>query len=273
MTRIVADRYGKAGIRLVQVTRGPDAHEVADLTVDVLLTGDFAAAYLEGDNRAVLPTDTLRGTVYAFAGDGPVGEPEDFGLRLARHFLAAAPAARTAEVVLTADPWVRLGPHGFRRDGGLRRTARVVAGRDGEQVFGGIRDLVLLKTAGSAFAGFPRDAYTTLAETQDRLMATAVEAEWRYTGGGADHGACAREVPAALAAAFDVNDSRSVQHTMAAMAAAALAARQELDEIRMVLPNRHHLPVDVSAYGREDRGEVFVATDRPYGVIEGAFRR
>jgi len=272
MTRIVSDRYGKAGIRLVQVTRGPGAHEVTDLTVDVLLTGDFAAAYLDGDNRDVLPTDTLRGTVYAFAGDGPVGEPEAFGLRLARHFLSASPAARTAEVALVGDPWVRLGPHGFRREGGWRRTARAVATRDGETVFGGLRDLVLLKTAGSAFSGFPRDAYTTLEETEDRLMATAVEAEWRY-GPGADHAACAREVPGVLATAFDAHDSRSVQHTMAAMAGAALDARAELDEIRMVLPNRHHLPVDLSPYGREDRGEVFVATDRPYGQIEGTFRR
>jgi len=268
---LTAGAYGKTGVRLVQVSRGEDADEVADLTVDVTLSGDFEAAYLDGDNAAVLPTDTLRGTVYALAGDGPVGEPEAFGLRLAQRFLQAAPAAGRVEVALVAQGWERLGPHGFRAAGGQRRTARVVAGRDAVLVHGGIADLVLLKTRGSAFSGFLVDEYTTLAPAQDRLMATAVEAEWRYGGPDADHGACAREVPAALTAAFRDHDSRSVQHTMAAMAAAVLSARPELAEITLTMPNRHHLPVNLTPYGRANRGEVFVATDRPYGLITGTF--
>jgi urate oxidase len=270
------NRYGKAGIRLVRIERSAAWHDLVDLTIDVNVEGDFADAYVAGDNSAVLPTDTMRGTVYALAGQGPVGEPEAFGLRLAAHFLDAIPAATLARVALVADPWSRIEvggtphPHAFTGGAGGRRTATVTSTGTGTWVVAGITDLVVLKTAGSAFEGFLRDRFTTLEETRDRILATSVTARWRYSGTGADWSKSFEAARRALVETFAAHEgSRSLQHTLHAMGEAVLAACPEVDEIRMVMPNRHHLLVDLEPYGQPNDGSVFVATDRPFGVIQG----
>jgi urate oxidase len=274
------NRYGKSGIRLVRVTRGAGAHELADLTVDVSLEGDFVADHLAGDNAAVLPTDTMRGTVYAFAGEGPVGEPEAFGLRLAGHFVATVPAVRLARAHLVQEPWRRVEldgaphPHAFVGAGGGRRTATVTCGRDRAWMVAGVTDLLVLKTTGSAFEGFLKDRYTTLEETGDRILATAVTAGWRYATLEVDWAASAAAARRLLLEAFAGHDaSRSLQHTLYVMGEAVLRERPEIAEVRLSMPNRHHLAVDLAPYGLDNRGEVFVATDRPYGLIEGAVTR
>lgn len=269
------NRYGKSGIRLVRVDRAAAWHDLVDLTVDVTAEGDFAAAYVAGDNAAVLPTDTMRGTVYALAAEGPVGDPEAFGLRLASHFLATMPSATLVRIDLVADPWTRVEvgaaphPHAFTAGAGGRRTATVTRAGTQSWVVAGVTDLMVLKTAGSAFEGFLRDRFTTLEETADRILATAVTARWRYREAGAEWSEAFEAARRALVETFAVHDSRSLQHTLYAMGEAVLDACPEVDEIRMVMPNRHHVPVDLEPYGHSNDGSVFVATDRPFGVIEG----
>jgi urate oxidase len=270
------NRYGKSGIRLVTVDRGVGSHRLTDLTVGVTIEGEFADAYVAGDNSGVLPTDTMRGTVYALAGEGPVGEPEAFGQRLATHFLDTMPGATLARVELVADPWARIetgaGPHPHAFTGGSRgrRTASVTRAGTDAWVVAGVTGLVVLKTAGSAFEGFMRDRYTTLEETEDRILATEVAARWRYGGAVADWSKSFETARRALLETFATHDdSRSLQHTLYAMGEALLDACPEVDEVRMVMPNRHHVPVDLAPYGLSNHGAVFVATDRPFGVIEG----
>jgi urate oxidase len=273
------NRYGKSGIRLVRVARHADRHELVDLTVDVALEGDFAAAHLAGDNAAVLPTDTMRGTVYAFAGEQPDAEPEAFGLRLAGHFVDTVAAVTRARVHLVEEPWARIEvagaphPHAFVGAGGGRRTATVTRERGGAWVVAGLADLLVLKTTGSGFEGFLKDRYTTLEETGDRILATAVTARWRYASPEVDWGKAAADVRRLLLESFAGHDSRSLQHTLYAMGEAVLAARPEVAEIRMSMPNKHHLPVDLAPYGLRNDQEVFVATDRPFGLIEGTVVR
>ncbi len=273
------NRYGKSGIRLVRVDRGPDRHELVDLTVDVSLEGDFGASYLAGDNSAVLPTDTMRGTVYAFAGEGPVGEPEAFGLRLASHFVETVPAATAATVRLGAAPWARIEaggsphPHAFTAAAGGTRTATVTRSRTAVWVVAGVADLLVLKTAGSAFEGFHSDSYTTLEPARDRILATAVSARWRYGALEVDWAKAFESARRTLMETFAVHDSRSLQHTLYAMGEAVLGEVPEIAEIRLTLPNRHYLPVDLAAYGLAGRDEVLVATDRPFGLIEGSVLR
>jgi urate oxidase len=278
--RLGGNRYGKSGIRLVRVERGAGRHELVDLTADISLEGDFGAAYLDGDNAAVLPTDTMRGTVYAFAGEGPVGEPEAFGLRLAGHFVDTVPAATTARVHLAAAAWDRIEadgephPHAFTAaGGGSPRTATVTRSGDEAWVVAGVAGLVVLKTAGSAFEGFLRDRYTTLEPARDRILATAVTARWRYATLEVDWAKAFGSARRALLETFALHDSRSLQQTLYAMGEAVLAAVPEAAEVRLTMPNRHHLAVDLAPYGLANRDEVFVATDRPYGLIEGGVVR
>jgi urate oxidase len=270
-----ANRYGKAEVRLVRVVRDGPRHELRDLTVSVALAGDLAAVHLTGDNGGVLPTDTQKNTVYAFAKRYGVAEPEAFGLLLARHFVDTQPSIGWARVDLVEHPWSRLGPHSFARTGGATRTASVTVTGDESHVVSGLSDLVLLNSTDSEFHGYVRDGYTTLPETTDRILATEVSARWRWAsvGSGPSWGASFQGVRDALVAAFVETYSYSLQQTLYAMGSRALESCHELAEVRLVLPNKHHFLVDLAPFGLDNDDEVYVATDRPYGLIEGTVLR
>ncbi len=278
-SRLIWNGYGKAAVRLVKVVRAPERHELHDLTVDVQLQGEFGPAHTAGDNAQVLPTDTMKNTVYALAREGAVDPPEELGERLARHFLRACRTAERAVITLAVHRWDRVSvsgkphPTAFPRGPAERRLATEMMDGDGVAIEAGIEGLGLLRTSGSAFTGFLRDEYTTLKETDDRIMATDVEARWKYSRPPRDYGTAWTAVRAALIETFARHESASVQHTLYAMGEVALGRCAEMSEIRLVLPNRHHLLVDLAPLGLENPNEVFVATAEPYGRIEAAIGR
>jgi urate oxidase len=271
-----ANQYGKAEVRVVRVNRDDDRHDLKDLNVGIALSGDMAAVHLTGDNANVVPTDTQKNTVFAFAKDG-IGEIEAFGLRLARHFAGSFAPISRARVHIEEFAWERLEvggephPHAFRRAGAEVRTTTVVAGADGEWVVSGLTGLVVLKSTGSEFSGFLADRYTTLEPTRDRILSTAVTARWRHAGAEtADWGESFAATRALLLERFAATHSLSLQQTLHAMAAAVLEARPEVVEVRMSMPNKHHFVVDLTPFGLDNPNEVFHADDRPYGLIEAA---
>lgn len=270
---LAENAYGKQAVRLVAVRRFPDRHELQDVTVAIRFEGDFTAAYTDGDNRGVLPTDTMKNTVYALAAQQTFDDIEDFGFLLTDHFLPHNPRASRVQVDLTEHPWEPFEASGtaFRQPGGERRTAQVTRDREGIKVLSGLDNLVVMKTAKSAFEGFPRDHYTTLPETSDRLLATAVRATWRYVRPDVPFGLW-HQVRRLLLETFAEHDSRSVQHTLYAMGEAVVRTL-DVEEIHLAMPNRHHIPVDLRPFGLENRNEIFVATPEPYGLIEGTVRR
>ena len=271
------DRYGKAEVRLLHVDRHAPQHEITDLNVTVTLAGDMAATYLTGDNSGVLTTDAQKNTVYALARDG-VRPVEEFALRLARHFTQIGTVDR-AQVRIEEYGWRRIDaggtphPHSFERLAGTRIASACAHGAGRAEVVAGVDDLILLKSTGSEFHGFLEDRYTTLAPTDDRILATAVAAGWRMAAAEADWAECFRGARAALAEAFAVTHSLSLQQTLHAMGQAVLAARPEVCEVRLALPNKHHFLVDLAPFGLDNPGEVFYAADRPYGLIEGTVSR
>jgi urate oxidase len=277
--RLAWNGYGKAAVRLVKVDRGAARHELHDLTVQVQLQGSFESAHQAGDNSQVLPTDTMKNTVYALARQGPVAPLESFGERLARRFLGVCPAADRAVVEIVVHRWDRADasgaphPHTFVRGAGERRWARVSVDQSGVAVEAGLEGLGLLKTTGSGFAGFLRDEYTTLKESDERILATDVEARWKYSRPPADFDAAWNAVRHALLETFARHQSASVQHTLYAMGEAALAGCPEVGEIRLVLPNRHHLLVDLAPLGLENPNQIYVATSEPHGLIEAVIAR
>ncbi|HET6534532.1 MAG TPA: urate oxidase [Actinoplanes sp.] len=267
------NRYGKAEVRLVRVSRDGDTHRLADLTVGIALSGDLAATHLTGDNSGVLPTDTMKNTVYAFAKEHGVGEPEEFGLRLARHFVATQPQISTARVRIARHGWTRLGPHSFQRAGDWTRSCVVTVAEEGTQVVSGVSGLVLLNTTASEFHGYPKDRYTTLPETMERVLATSVDASWRHLSDEADWMGSFTGARTALVEAFVNTYSHSLQQTLFSMGSHVLRTRPEIAEIRLALPNKHHYLVDLSPFGLDNPNEVFLAGDRPYGLIEGTVTR
>lgn len=272
---LAADNYGKSAIRLVKVTRGADRHELRDLTVDVSLEGDFAAAHITGDNSGLLATDTMRNTVYALAAQHRIDGLEAFGRVLVEHFLAAAPSVARATVRLREHPWQRIGdhPHAFQGGCGGTRVASVSGDAGGLRASGGIEDLLVLKTTGSGWSGFLRERYTTLKETNDRILATIVSASWDYGDAGSEPADAWRRARDAVLEAFGDHFSPSVQFTLHRLGAAVLDAVPEIVRVRLSLPNRHHLLYDLARFGIDNDLEVFNATSEPYGLIEGTVER
>jgi urate oxidase len=275
--------YGKSRIRLVHVSRhaepGGNHHQLRDLTVAVAFEGSYDTSYTDGDNRDVLPTDTMKNTVYALAAREGVGEPEAFGIVLGRHFIERNPKLTRVVIDLIDHAWagITVGDreHGqaFVRRGPDTRTARIVTTRDGVSITAGIADLVIIKTSHSAFEGYPRDEFTTLPETKDRLLATSMTTTWTYLDRSIEFGATYRTVRNTLLEAFAEHDSLSVQHTLYAMGQRVLDSIEVVRSISLEMPNRHHLPIDLARLGMENRNEVFVATEEPHGLIKATLSR
>ncbi len=281
------NQYGKSENRVVRIYRDTDRHEIRDLNVSTSLRGDFTAAHVDGDQSAVLPTDTQKNTAFAFAKEHGVTSPEDYALALGSHFLDAASAATGARIEVEEYAWDRIPvggeghDHAFvRRGGDVRTTVVTVDGTgDGRRawVVSGLRDLIVLKSTGSEFKGYLRDAYTTLPETDDRILATALTARWRYVSAGLPVGddwtTTFCDVRRILLEVFATTHSRALQESLYAMGAAVLEAHPEIAEIKFSAPNKHHFLVDLTPFGVENNGEVFHAADRPYGLIEAAVTR
>jgi urate oxidase len=272
------NQYGKAETRVVRVTRSGDTHEIKDINVSVALSGDFEASHLTGDNSKVIPTDTQKNTVFAFAKE-TIGEIEDFGLRLARHFVGEFASVYRARVSIEEYPWARIAvggrphPYAFVRGGHEKRLATVTCTDDAAWVVAGLTDLVVLKSTGSEFWGFPKDRYTTLPETRDRILATAVTARWRYIGVQHDWSESFHESRRILLETFANMHRLALQQTLYTMGEAVLDARPEVAEMRLSMPNQHHFALNLAPFGMANDNEVFYAADRPYGLIEGTVVR
>jgi len=276
-----ANQHGKAEVRLVRVDRDvdgvPGRHVLHDLNVTSQLRGDFAAAFTDGDNAHVHATDTQKNVVYATAKEVGVGAPEEFLLALAAHW-GEQPWVDGSVMKAEAYAWERIpaNGHSFVRTGQETRTAVVNAYGTERLVVSGLTDLVVLKSTGSEFSGFPRDRYTTLAETDDRILATSVTAGWRWAGAAAfpdDWDAAYAEIRELLMTTFAEVHSLALQQTMHAMGRAVMERFDGIAELRISCPNKHHFTVDLSPFGLTNDNEVFVAADRPYGLIEATLTR
>jgi len=278
MIELGANRYGKAAIRIIRVGRDTTPHRLHDLTVAVALEGDFTAAHVDGDNSLVVATDTMKNTAYALAVDELTDSIEAYAAALGRHFLQYEQVERSI-VNVREHGWRPLdiagtpAPDAFMRTGEGTRVATVAVGRDATVVEAGIEDLIVMKTTRSAFSGFPRDRFTTLADTDDRLMATKLTAIWTYGSPDIDFDATWADVRATLLDVFAEHDSPSVQTSIWIMAKAMLERHEELDEVRMVLPNLHHWTVDLERFGIDNDRLVYIATTEPHGLIEATVRR
>jgi urate oxidase len=279
-TVLTHNAYGKSRVRLTKLVRQADRHEVRELDVDIRLEGDFSATYLEGDNRAVIATDTMRNIVYVLAHAHPLGPIESFALELAEHLLRDYPQVQTASIRIAEHPWQRVSidgrdhPHAFTGGATEVRVATVSHARGlPAAISAGTEGLLLLKTTRSAFSGFVRDRYTTLPDTFDRIFATELRAEWPFDRAPDDWDDAFQHVRRALIETFAEHDSLSVQQTLHACGTAALNACPALRQITLTMPNKHRILFDLARFGVENQNEVFVATDEPFGLISGTVAR
>jgi urate oxidase len=270
--------YGKTGVRLVKVERNKSRHEMKDMTVAIQLSGEFEQAYADGDNRLVLPTDTMKNTVYVMARQCPIGEIERFATRLTSHFLQHNPHVMRVRVNVSEKIWLGIGDNGSPKDsfqmaGPECRTANVDSTRSATLVQAGVAGLVVLKTGRSAFANFLKDEYTTLKETHDRLLSSSINAQWIYKSLEQNAKTPWHTVRQTLLDVFAHHDSLSVQHTLYAMGQGVLDRFSCIEEVSLSMSNRHCIPFDLTPFHMDNPNEVFVPVDEPSGLIEAVLKR
>ena len=289
--QLVSDRYGKSRVRVMRLTKHaalstgePAHHDIDEWTVQILLTGDFDTAHTLGDNSKILPTDTMKNTVYSLAHDSHTTSIEDFAKELVDFLLSRNPQVSAAEVVIESVLWKRLTvagepfPTAFMRGSNEIQTA-TVSRKQNEPfaITSGLDDLTVLKSANSGFTGYIKDSLTTLPETTDRIFCTALKAEWTYTAQsiaqGIDFNKVREHLREAMISAFATHNSLSVQQTLYAMAESALEHTDVIDEVKMRMPNKHCLLVDLSRFNQTNTNHIFVPTDEPHGTIEATIRR
>jgi len=274
------NRYGKSRVRLMRVKRENGRHDLHEWTLEVLLQGDFESCFTEGDNSKILPTDTMKNTVYSLARKSQAASMEGFAKEMIDFLLSRNPQVSHASIRVTQKAWERLTvagkphPTTFVQSSGERQTTKVERARNGKfSVASGLENLIILKTAKSGFEGYIQDSLTTLAPTSDRLFGTALRATWDYRSADADFEKLREKIREILLAVFAEHDSRSVQHTLYAMGEAVLNGVAEVSEIELTMPNIHCLLVDLSRFGQDNPNEIFVPTDEPHGYIEARVRR
>ncbi len=270
---ILENRYGKSHVRVARLIRGRDRHDFYEMTVAIQVEGDFESSYIAGDNSQVLPTDTMKNTVYALAREEAVAQPEAFAILLARHFLDNNAQVTRAKVEVAQHPWLRHGRFSFIAGGSHRGIALVDCSRESTSVESGVAGYVVLRTAGSAFEGFLRDRFTTLKETHDRIFSTSLDALWRYRGDDISWGPSWHAVMKLITDTFAEHESASVQHTLYAIGEAVLAQCEHIESIRLTMPNKHYLPVNLEPFGFANTNEIFCPTDEPHGLIEAVLSR
>ncbi len=281
MARLGDNRYGKSRVRLSRITRHGDRHEFNEWTVHVLLEGDFEASFTEADNSKILPTDTMKNTVYSRARASSATTIEGFAMELGDYLLANNAQVSGVKVEIEEKAWERMitdgGPEAttFKLGGPEVHTVRAVRDQGrGWSVTSGVDGLVILKTTKSAFTGYIKDKLTTLKPATDRIFGTCATITWPFAEGAKpDYAAVRTRVIAALLKEFAAHDSMSVQHTLFDMGKAALAAAPEIERISLTMPNLHHLLADLSPFGQDNPNHIFVPIDEPHGYIEATIER
>jgi urate oxidase len=271
--------YGKNAVNLSKIIRHDDHHEFRQISVNVALQGDFETAHTLGDNTLILPTDTQKNTVYALAKSKFGGSIEEFALELANHFITNNPQVLQAEIEIDEHLYTRMAfdgnihPHAYISSGNEKHVTTIVQDGEGVKLKSGIKELLILKTTDSGFEHFIKDQYTVLPETADRILATQCEAIWEYESADIDFTLMFDNIRTTLLKTFAFHKSLSVQQTLYAMGEAVLTEYEQVKEISLIMPNKHHIPFNLGQFGMENKNEIFMATDEPFGYITGTVVR
>lgn len=282
---ITHNNYGKSRVRLLKIIRDTPAHEIKEMTVNIQLEGDFETVHTEGDNRKVLPTDTMKNTVYALAKENPVRSSEEFGVYLAKYFLDNNKQVSGVSIEIEEKLWQRImtkdpdskklipHDHSFVSSGEEKNTARIRITGKGVSVEGGITGLLVLKTTESGFENYIKDKYTTLKETNDRVFSTNIKAVWTYANQEVNYLKVCAEIRQIILETFAAHHSLSVQQTLCEIGRNVIDKTDEVSEISLSMPNKHYLLFNLEQFGMKNNNEIFIPTDEPFGLIEATIRR
>lgn len=279
MAYLGANRYGKQRVRVLRKHVEKGRHTISEISADVLLEGTFDRSFLSEDNQQIVATDTVKNTIIALAHQHLDECIEDFGLVLGRHFLASHPQVDLVHIEIRQKLWERLviegkpAPHSFRAAAEGEPFTRLTISRVGIEIQSGVRNLHVLNSTNSAFAGFDHTEFTTLEDAEDRIFSTLVQAVWKFIGDDVDFLEARKQTMDAVMKVFVENFSPSVQRTLFQMGEAALAAAPAISEIEIRLPNKHYFAAKLEVFGMENPNLTFFPQEEPHGEIEAVVRR
>ena len=280
MAHLGANRYGKSRVRISRITRHGDHHDFSEWSVRVLLEGDFDASFTHADNSSILPTDTMKNTVYSIARSSKFETMEEFAMELGDHFLSNNAHVSAVSIEISSKAWKHLvlnnteEPTTFKLGGPELQTTHATRQQNQPwKITSGIQDLTILKTTKSAFTGYVADKLTTLKPATDRILGTCATVTWDYTAAAPDFAQIRARILTTLLKTFAAHNSMSVQHTLFEMGKAALDAAPEIARIHLAMPNLHHLLADLSPFSLDNPNHIFVPIDEPHGTIEATIER
>ncbi|XP_022094694.1 uricase-like [Acanthaster planci] len=278
--------HGKHGVRVMQHRRQGDIHSIKEFTVKTKLGLATRKEYTNSDNSDVIPTDSQKNTVYALAKSKGITTPEQFALDLCQHFKGKYDQVQWAEVTVEEAPWRRLNQsgkehaHAFIQTLEAKRYCVVQQERKGPPVvWGGLSDLKILKTTQSGFAGYVHDEYTSLPETDDRIVCSSVDGKWRYSDiEGMDFDETWEMCKTAILDEFagppnSGTFSFSIQEILFQCTQRMMNKVAEVDQIELDMPNIHYVFADLEKIGLENDGEIIMPTSDPHGIIRVAVSR
>ena len=277
--KLQTNRYGKARVRVFKKIKKDGLHVPKELDVKTVLEGGFGDSYTKDDNRKVIATDSIKNTTNVVAYNQLGTETEPFALVLCEHYLKKYSHVTSVHVETLERVWERQIVEGkpsgtnFISSGKGIPWTQTVATRDSIETASGIRELVLLKTSGSAWEDFLRDDLATLPDANDRLLATSLTARWVYQKAPASYATANANIIQAMLEAFSTRFSPSVQSTQYHMGEAALNACPEIIQISLTMPNLHYLVIDLTPFNIQNDKELFVPTEAPQGWIEATVAR
>jgi urate oxidase len=274
------NHYGKSCVKVAKVIKYPTHHDFKEFIVDIQLYGDFLNSFLIPNNENVIPTDTMKNTVYVLAKQHSMDSPVEFGIDLTSYFLNKFSHLSKVNVEITEIVWNRVvlddskeHTHGFV-DKQTHNHKCFVSNNKGQEIEikAGIVNLSILKTKCSSFEKFMIDEYTTLKPASDRIMATKANIFWRYDNTydlkSIDHNDIYHKVKKLTVETFvQHDDSKSVQHTINIIGSNILNFIKQIQNIEINLPNSHYLLSNIADFGFENDNEIFIPSSEPYGNI------
>lgn len=271
---LIKNKYGKGRVRIMRIHRDGDRQDVSQLNFKVMIEGDFARAYTDGDNSTSVSTDTIKNVVNIVGRENPGLPTEAFCQVLAKRYLDAYPQIVSVSVTAHETKWNRLSiggaphPHSFVLDSNGKPFVEVKATRDSSSMTSGIDGFTFMKSTQSGWENYAMDPYTTIPPTNDRMCATSMVASWTWSGTPSSYAATNQKIMDILLEVFATTYSPSVQNSLYRMGEAALAAVPEISDISMACPNIHYLLMNLAAFGMDNNNDVFLPTDEPHGQIE-----
>ena len=280
MARLGENHYGKSRVRVMKVMRHETHHAMKEWNVRVLLHGDFESCFTAGDNCRILPTDTMKNTVYSLARESQAATLEEFAIELVEYLLANNPQVIKASAEVEEKSWEPVlvdgipHPTTYKLGGSELQTTEAARERGHTlKVTSGIDGLVILKTTKSAFTGYIKDKLTTLPESTDRIFGTRATVTWDYIDAPQNYADARATALATLLKVFADHDSLSVQHTLYDVGEAMLAAVPEIARVKLTMPNLHCNLADLSRFGQDNPNQIFIPIDEPHGYIEAVIER